>query len=146
MHSPRFRVAVLAPVLVLAGCGGGDDRGGDPVEQVPQAGLRAQLREARAVRPSDFPAPEGQSLRELGTAIGGGPELGLATSVLTVGENRVAFGIIDQGGQFLYGKTALYLARRPGAPARGPFPAPADVLVTEPAFRSRQAATETDPF
>ena len=46
----------------------------------------------------------------------------------------------------MYGKTAVYLAPSPGAKARGPYPAPADVLVTDPAFRSRQAATESDLF
>jgi len=145
----RALLALLAvAALAGAGCGGGGDEagGGDPVASVPEAGLRAQLREAQAVRREDFPAAEGQTLRELADAIGGGPELGLATSVLTAGENRLAFGVIDQEGQFLYGRTALYVARRPGARARGPYPAPADVLVTQPAFRSRQAATESDPF
>ena len=32
------------------------------------------------------------------------------------------------------------------SPAKGPFPAPADVLVTDPPYRSEQAATEADPF
>ena len=38
------------------------------------------------------------------------------------------------------------MARSPDARARGPYPAPADVLVTDPPFRSRQAASETDLF
>ena len=52
--------------------------------------------------------------------------------------------MIDAQGAFVYGKTAVYVARTPDAKARGPFPAPADVLVTDPPFRSRQAASETD--
>ena len=72
--------------------------------------------------------------------------MGLASSVFVAGrENRLAFGVIDQNAGFLYGPTAIYLARTPDSPAKGPYPAPADVLVTEP-FRSRQAATEEDPF
>ena len=35
---------------------------------------------------------------------------------------------------------------RPDAPATGPYPAPADVLVTQGRYRSKQAATEADPF
>jgi hypothetical protein len=73
-------------------------------------------------------------------------EAALASSVFTVGTNRLAFGSIDEQGQFAFGRTAVYVARRPGASAQGPYPAPADLLVTHPAFRSAQAATEEDPF
>jgi hypothetical protein len=66
--------------------------------------------------------------------------------VFTVGRQRLAFGVIDEQGQFVYGKTAVYLARSPDEPAQGPFVAPADVLVTEGRYRSRQAAEESDPF
>ena len=54
--------------------------------------------------------------------------------------------MIDAQGAFVYGPTAVYVAPTPDAKARGPFPAPADVLVTDPAYRSRQAASESDPF
>jgi hypothetical protein len=66
--------------------------------------------------------------------------------VFTEGRNRLAFGVIDKDGKFVYGKTAVYIAPSPNAKARGPFPAPADVLVTDPPYRSRQAASETDLF
>ena len=54
--------------------------------------------------------------------------------------------MIDPAGKPVYGETAVYVARTPDAKAQGPFPAPADVLVTSPPFRSKQAATESDPF
>jgi hypothetical protein len=54
--------------------------------------------------------------------------------------------MIDKQGQFVYGPTAVYLAPNPGAPAQGPYAAPADVLLTEGRYRSRQSAEETDPF
>ncbi|MGH2838491.1 MAG: hypothetical protein ACRDJY_09135, partial [Thermoleophilaceae bacterium] len=41
---------------------------------------------------------------------------------------------------------AVYIAPSPGAKALGPFVAPADSLVTEPAFRSQTAAAESDPI
>jgi hypothetical protein len=54
--------------------------------------------------------------------------------------------VIDDQAGFVYGKTALYVARTPDSPAKGPYVAPADVLVTDAPYRSQQAATEADPF
>jgi len=143
---PRVTSAcLLAFALALVGCGGADEPR-DPVAQV-DAARRAQVRAAQGVEAADFPSARGKTLAQLAAGLAGGPEVGLASSVFTAGgPNRLAFGVIDEGGQFLYGPTAVYVARSPGAPARGPYAAPADVLVTEPRFRSRQAAAETDPF
>jgi hypothetical protein len=144
-------LAVLAAlVLAAAGCGGGDDAGDaapeDPVAQVP-SGLQQKVRAARDPRTADFPKPGGRTLQALADSIGGGPEMGLAGSIFLAGqENRVAFGVIDQEAGFVYGKTALYYGKTPKAPAKGPFVAPADVLVTDAPYRSEQAATEADPF
>ena len=136
-------------LLALAGCGGGDGSSGDGVEQVPaEGGLQEQVRAAQAVQASDFPAAAGRTLDEVAGEIRGGGtvEVGLASSVFTVGRNRLAFGVIDQQGQFVYGPTAVYVAPTPQSRAQGPFAAPADVLMTEARYRSRQAAEETDPF
>jgi hypothetical protein len=143
--------AACALALIVAGCGGDDGDGGggtqeDPVAQVP-SGLQEQVRDAQDAQESDFPATEGKTLQELADSIGGGPEMGMAGSVFRAGEdNRVAFGVIDDKAGFVYGKTALYYAKSPDSPAKGPFVAPADVLVTDPPYRSEQAATEADPF
>jgi len=149
---PRSLAACCcALALALAGCGGDDDGGAetpaeDPVTQVP-SGLQEQVSAAQEPQVSDFPATEGKTLQALADGIGGGPEMGLAGSVYRAGEpNRLAFGVIDDTAGFVYGKTAIYYAKTPTAKAKGPFPAPADVLVTDPPFRSEQAATETDPF
>jgi hypothetical protein len=138
----------LAAALGAAGCGGGGKSTGNPVDQVSQSGgLRDRVRVATDPRPADFPAPKGRSLQSVADSIGGGNiEAALASSVFTVGRNRLAFGVIDDQGQFVYGKTAVYVAPKPGAPAKGPFVAPADVLITQPPYRSKQAATEQDPF
>jgi hypothetical protein len=143
-----FLCCCLAALAV--GCGGDDDGasggGGDPVAQVP-SNLQAQVREAQAPEKSEFPATGGKTLQELADEIGGGPEMGLAGSLYLAGQdNRVAFGVIDSNAGFLYGKTALYVARTPTSKAKGPYVAPADVLVTDPPYRSQQAATEADPF
>ena len=137
----------LSALALLAGCGG-DQSARDPIERVPEAGgLRQRVAEAREVKRSDFPAPGGRSLTELASELGARDgEAALASSVFTVGDNRLAFGSIDEAGQFAFGRTAIYVARRPGARAQGPYPAPADLLVTDAAFRSAQAAGEEDPF
>jgi hypothetical protein len=137
----------LTAVLGAAGCGSGK-QSNDPVDQVAQTGgLRDRVRDAAAPAKADFPAARGRSLQQVADEIGGGKlEAALASSVFTVGRNRIAFGVIDDQGQFVYGKTAVYVAPKPGAPAQGPFLAPADVLVTQPPYRSKQAATEQDPF
>jgi hypothetical protein len=141
-------IAALSALVLAAGCGGdgGSDGQEDPVAQVP-SGLQEKVREARDPQPSEFPAAGSKTLQELADEIGGGPEMGLASSVFVAGrENRVAFGVIDSNAGFLYGKTALYVARSPNAKAKGPYVAPADVLVTDAPYRSQQAATEADPF
>src|SRR5919197_6119397 len=146
--SRRLAFAVLALcVAIVAGCGGG---GGDQnaVERVPaKGGLRERVRAAQSPQASAFPATGGKTLQQVADGIGAqGPDLALASSVFTTGKDRLAFGIIDDQGQFLYGPTAVYVAPSLDAPARGPFVAPADLLLTEGRYRSKQAATEQDPF
>lgn len=148
MFALRPIVAVaVAVALLLAGCGGSD--ADEP--RVPQAAssakLRAELKGATQSQASDFPATHGRSLQQVADALDlTGPQVGLAGSVFTVGDNRLAFGVIDPQSGFVYGKTAVYVADSPGAKARGPYPAPADLLVTDPAFRSQTAAGAEDVF
>jgi hypothetical protein len=139
----------VGAALALAGAGcGSTEKSANPVDQVPQAGgLRARVSAAAHPAARDFPAAQGRSLQALADSIGSGNvEAAAASSVFTVGTNRLAFGVIDDQGQFVYGKTAVYVAPSPAKPAQGPFLAPADILMTAPAYRSKQAATEQDPF
>lgn len=140
-------IALLAATLA-SGCGSDDETTSNAEPRAASsAELRKQLRGATASRAADFPAVRGRTLQQVADEIGAtGPQFAPAGSVYTPGENRVAFGVIDPKTGFVYGPTALYVARSPGSPATGPYPAPADLLVTDPPFRSKQAATEKDPF
>src|SRR4029079_4931599 len=121
--------AQAAAAAFVAGCGSG--RSGvskDPVTQISTGGgLQAKVRAALTPSADHFPATGGKTLQALANEIGGGSQMGLASSVFVAGrENRLAFGVIDRNAGFLYGPTAVYVARTPESPAKGPYPAPAD--------------------
>ena len=139
----RLTAVLLFCAMAASACGGGGDP--DPVAQVPAGGgQREAVRAATQSRAADFPAVEGRTLQEVADGLDGtGPDAVMASSVFRTGENRLAFGEIDgETNRFVYGKTAIYVARTPDGRAKGPYAAPADLLLTKPAFRSRQAATE----
>jgi len=147
-----LRSAAAALVVALAGlagtgCGGSNDTPADPVGQVPDTpGLREAVREAQRPQKASFPPAKGRTLQQLGDLVGAGPQAALASSVLTEGRNRFVFGVIATDGKPIYGPTAVYVAPDPNSPAKGPYLAPADILLTQARYRSKQAATETDPF
>jgi hypothetical protein len=149
---PRSALLLAACVLGVAACGGDDGASSDGASTQEGAiarETRQQLNGADKPVRGDFPDPaDFDSLQALADSIGAtGTQVGAATTVYERGRNRVAFGVIDDQNRFVYGPTAIYLARNPDRGAvRGPYLAPADLLVTEPAFRSQQAATEEDPF
>ena len=144
----RLATAATAVGLAaaLAACGGGDDN--EPASQQGAAKeARTQLNGADKPNSSDFPPVQGRSLQEVANTFApSNGQAGLASSVFTPGHNRLAFGVIDASQKFVYGPSALYIAKTPEDKAIGPIPAPADVLVTDPPYRSKQAATESDPF
>ena len=125
----------------LAACGGED--GGE--ESSPDEITVTQEPEAAADPDPDlFPEPKGRSLQEVADLARSGATVAPATSQFAPGTNRFAFGVVSEGGSFIYGSTAVYYADSPDEPAQGPFLAPADSLVTEPRFQSEQAVAEGD--
>jgi hypothetical protein len=147
---PRvFALIAAALALFVAACGGSDNEAPkDPVGNVPsENGIREAVQSAAKPVATDFPASDGKTLQQLADTMTAGPDLALASSVFTTGgDSRMAFGMIDKDGSPVYGPTAVYVAPTPGDPAEGPFLAPADVLLTDARYRSKQAATTQDPF
>ncbi len=144
MRPALLRITLLLAAVGVAACGGDEDAdGGSGQKDSRPATFKAALGQTQSVKPGDFPKPAGRSLREIAGTVPA-VNLGLATSVYTPGKNRLAFGVIDERRSFVYGKTAVYLARGPDDEARGPYPAPADPLLVDPAFRSRTGAEESD--
>lgn len=127
--------------VLLGGCG---EEASEKSAASASPPIERLIAQAAKVSAADFPATGGRTLQEIADTVLAGPQVGLATSVFTPGENRLAFGLIDKGNALVYGPTALYVARTPQARARGPFPAPAGSLLVEPPFRSRTAAEEDD--
>ena len=149
LRATTILTAFLA--LFVAACGGGDKEpttSSDAVQNVPsENGVRENVKKASEPTAAEFPAADGATLQELADKMAAGPQLALASSVFTSpGDNRMAFGMINTDGTPVYGATAVYVAPTPGAKAEGPFVAPADVLLTDKRYRSKQAATTTDPF
>ena len=137
----------MAAALLPAACGSESSDEPRAPQAASSAKLRAELKGATDSTAADFPAVNGRTLQQVADGLDmSGPQVGLAGSVFTVGANRLAFGVLDPESGFVYGKTAVYIADSPKAQARGPFPAPADLLITDPAFRSQTAAAEGDAF
>ena len=85
-----------------------------------------------------FPAAHGRSLTTLGGLVKSSAQLGAATGTFIPGLQRVAFGLTTSSGAFVYAPTALYIAKTPRSPAKGPFLAPADPMSVAPQYRSAQ--------
>ncbi len=165
--APRFALALaclFAAAVVVAGCGG-DSGSTDSTSSAASA-------ESRPAPPkSEFPKPEGRSLRELMKAADAPSELVVspAAMVFYKGENRYPFGVFERDRtQVPDAEVALYISKAPkpkaggstetgnkgpvakaqaqalDQPALGPFPAAIESLVTQPAFRAKTTSDDPD--
>jgi hypothetical protein len=158
-------VCLLAVAALVAGCGGDSS-------STDSTSASAGNAESRPAPPkSDFPSPEGKTLRELLKAADGPAELVVSPAALVFhqGENRYPFGVFERDRtQVPDAEVALYFAKtpapEPGAqsksgskgpaakaqqqaldqPAVGPFPAAIESLVTQPAFRAQTTSDDPD--
>jgi hypothetical protein len=153
MH-PRALALLGAAGLVLAGCGSSTSSSNSSnrttTDSQAAAAKRAKSNSAQtavadltsAEHPSagDFPAAHGRSLQQLGATVKSTAQFGGATGTFTPGVRRVAFALNTKTGAFVYAPTAIYVAKTPTSPAKGPYLAPADPMVVAPQYRSKQNA------
>jgi hypothetical protein len=152
-HVLTALIAVLAAAAVLAGCGSSSSSSSKTTPQAAAtssttsssasqtsapAPAVADLPAAQHPSASQFPSAAGKSLKDLGTLAKSSVELGAATGTFTPGTERYAFALTAGSGAFVYAPTAIYVASSPGAPAKGPFLAPADPMSVLPQYRSKQ--------
>ena len=126
--APRLTfAAALAAAALLSACG---EEAGKPIE-APAA--------------SSFPEPEGKSLTELQAELDPSDVVVLpAGNVFTEGTNRLGLGVFTvENAPIDDAEIALY-AGQGDKPAAGPFPASADSLLTDAAFRSQTSAGDPD--
>lgn len=144
VRRPPLLALACALALLAAGCGEEDDGRDGAAANARPAPPSAQLRAAARPAAADFPRPQGRSLQALADTMRAGLEAPLATSEHAPGRTRIAFGLLDAERAFVLAPTAVYVARSPGAPARGPFLAPADSMEVRPPFRSRTSGTDPE--
>jgi hypothetical protein len=170
---PPMRAARIAPALLcllaaaapIAGCGGGSDT------TESGAGSAATAKSRPAPPKSDFPSPEGRTLRQVLKAADGPAELVVeaAATVFYPGENRYPFEVRERDRTPIsHAEVALYYAKvpvpKPGVksrsghrgrqakaeaqaldrPAVGPFPASIETLATKPQFRAETTSQDPD--
>jgi hypothetical protein len=164
MRAPRFASAfacLIVAAATIAGCGSDSSSTGSTQGSTGTP-------ESRPAPPkSDFPKPEGRTLRQLLNAADGPSELVVSPAALAFykGENRYPFGVFERDRtQVPDAEVALYFAKTPtpkrgsksksgneGAaakaldqPAVGPFPASVETLATKPAFRAQTTSEDPD--
>jgi hypothetical protein len=151
---PRLRCVVLGAGLALAvaGCGSSakttsaTTRAAAPAPAVTAPAVSApraktgigSVAGAENPAPAPFPPARHRTLPQLGALASRTATLMPATGVLTPGTRRFAFGLTASSGEFIYGATALYIARSASSPASGPYLAPADPLGVAARYRSNE--------
>jgi hypothetical protein len=166
--APRLALAFVC-LLVAAGLVAGCGSDSSSTDSTAVAGGKAESRPAPPK--SDFPSPEGRTLRELLKAADGPSELVVSPAAMAFykGENRYPFGVFERDRtQVPDAEVALYFSKtptpKPGAksksgnkgqeakaqaqaldqPAVGPFPASIESLATQPAFRAQTTSDDPD--
>jgi hypothetical protein len=168
MRAPRLAPALLCLLAIgvsIEGCGSGSGS-----EESTSGSIRAA--ESRPAAPkSEFPSPEGRSLREVLKAADGPAEVVIepAAVVFYPGKNRYPFEVFTRDRSPISdAEVALYYAKVPelkaraksksgnrgsvakaekqalDQPAVGPFPAKIESLSTRPRFRAESTGADPD--
>jgi hypothetical protein len=157
----RRMAPAVATALALAGCGAVVDHASPhpatssaprtavsgspaasgsarPVSDTTSTRAIDELSAAEQPHQGQFPVVRSRTLEQVATAAKSTARLTAATGTYALGTTRYAFGLNLTGGGFIYAPSAVYLATSPGAPASGPYLAPADPLAVAPPYRSAQ--------
>jgi hypothetical protein len=167
MRAPRLAPALLfllAAGALVAGCGSGSG-------SAESTSSHGEAKSRPAPAKSEFPAPEGRSLREVVKAADARAEVKIEPSAVVFypGENRYPFQVLTpERTPVPDAEVALYYAKvptpKPGAksksgnrgpvakaeakaldqPAIGPFPAAIESLATKPEFRAESTSEDPD--
>ena len=124
--------------VILAGALAGTGCGGEAKEQTDAPPPPAS--------PDQFPSAQGKTLAELRKELPeGGPVLAPSVSELTVGENRLGFGLFTAArAQIADAQAVVYVAPVGGGEARGPFVARYESLAVKPQFQSETSLRDPD--
>ncbi len=147
-----LQIAVgLISVVALGGCGSSASHTTSSTSTTTQTQTASQAQTSAGPPPAvnelpaaqtphkgQFPAAKGRTLQQLATLVKSSAQFGSATPNFTPGTQRLAFAINAHSGAFIYAPTAVYLAKSPTSPARGPYLAPADPMTVAPQYRSKQ--------
>jgi hypothetical protein len=133
----RLRTLVAAGfcLVLLPGCGGGDD-GSQPARDSAQPKLAVA---------ANFPHPSNRSFRNLIGNMRQGPELAPSVSVLEPGEQRFGFALFDRGNRQIGDlDVVLYVAKGLDETTHGPYPARYEPIEVKAQFRSKTSAEDPD--
>jgi hypothetical protein len=143
-----LQIAVgLISVVALGGCGSSASHTTSAAGTTTQTQAQTsagpppavnELPAATNPQRSQFPAAKGRSLQRLAALVKSSAQFGSATPNFTPGTQRLAFALNARSGAFIYAPTAVYLAKSPSSPAKGPYLAPADPMEVAPQYRSKQ--------
>jgi len=143
--SPKAAFAWFAVLCVAAasGCGGGS-ASGPSAELLKPGEVSAEVIAAENVNLAQFPQVEGRSIDQLTKAAAAQGQFGQGNGTFNVGENRLAFAVIGPDDAPAYGPTVVYVADSRTGVAKGPFAAPADPMVPQQKFESKQSSIDSN--
>lgn len=133
--SQRVLLALLAPALLAAGCGGGGSGKSGSSNPEPAASTSPQV----------FPKGAGATYQDIRARYPESLSVGIGASVMRDGLNRVPFLILDKGARpVTNAPVALYTMHNDGTGVRGPFLAREEAFGIKPAYLSKTTTSDPD--
>ena len=147
MFAPFLSKAIVfvaaASLVAASGCGGGSSSG-PSAELLKPGEVSAEVTAAENVDVAQFPQVEGRSIDQLTKEAAAQGQFGQGNGTFNVGENRLAFAVIGADGAPAYGPTVVYIGDSRTGVAKGPFAAPADPMIPQQKFESKQSSLDSN--